>query len=575
MENNSNIIKDDHLSKPELINENNSLIARKESKSNNEEHILSLRKKKKSRQVDSIRNFSLNPQILNYDININKLIPLIQNDALYIKFNSNCNEIDKINYLLQMLISDNNNILKYSLMELKVYLTNIKDSDEFISKNLTNLFNEKMYKYLFNLLFKNTNNFSTIEEYYQIITILCFIISKLCLLNDFYINILSEFFVGLLNLAQKEQDKNIKNSLYTLTNKILLKENENLEEIYENYFNQVYNELIRLINESINNKNIIIIKNLYPTLVNIINIMISNNICDIDIKKISNLLSLVKQYLDVSFMATEILKSSLYFLINVLKYQKKFIINKGSENDLKKIINSIRLNKHIISYIYEDSAKNDEFRCEIIEMLNNMIMLNDSEFLNDLIDNNICEQISYLQDYLLENNNQSNTIIKSLYKSHIDLIYNLISTQSQNAIQSICIDNSCISNLFLFINNSTFLYSNDNLKIIEIFDLIIQSKGDFVHSLLLSENIYELYKNILDNTKDNNILSIILKDFSIMIEQGKKIKTSNGSNIVSNHFLKNGIIDLINNIKSRSEINNQIIFLLDEITKLLEENNNI
>ena len=208
-------------------------------------------------------------------------------------------------------------------------------------------------------------------------------------------------------------------------------------------------------------------------------------------------------------------------------------------------------------------------------MLNNMIMLNDSEFLNDLIDNNICEQISYLQDYLLENNNQSNTIIKSLYKSHIDLIYNLISTQSQNAIQSICIDNSCISNLFLFINNSTFLYSNDNLKIIEIFDLIIQSKEDFVHSLLLSENIYELYKNILDNTKDNNILSIILKDFSIMIEQGKKIKTSNGNNIVSNHFLKNGIIDLINNIKSRSEINNQIIFLLDEITKLLEENNNI
>ena len=575
MENNSNIIKDDHLSKSELINENNSLISRKESKSNNEEHILSLRKKKKSRQLASIKNFSLNPQILNYDINITKLIPLIQNDALYIKFNSNCNEIDKLNYLLQMLITNNNNILKYSLMELKVYLTNIKDSNEFISKNLINVFNEKMYKYLFNLLFKNTNNFSTIEEYYQIITILCFIISKLCLLNDFYINILSEFFANLLNITQNEQDKNIKNSLYIVTNKILLKENEKFEEIYESYFTQVYNELIRLINESTSSKNIIIIKNLYPTLINIINIMISNNTCDIDIKKICNLLSLVKQYLDISFMATEILKSSLYFLINVLKYQKKFIINKGSENDLKKIINSIRINKHIISYIYDDSENNDEFRCEIIEMLNNMIMLNDSEFLNDLIDNNICEQISYLQDYLLENNNQSNTIIKSLYKSHIDLIYNLISTQSQNAIQSICIDNSCISNLFLFINNSTFLYSNDNLKIIEIFDLIIQSKEDFVHSLLLSENIYELYKNILDNTKDNNILSIILKDFSIMIEQGKKIKTSNGSNIVSNHFLKNGIIDLINNIKSRSEINNQIIFLLDEITKLLEENNNI
>ena len=206
-------------------------------------------------------------------------------------------------------------------------------------------------------------------------------------------------------------------------------------------------------------------------------------------------------------------------------------------------------------------------------MINNMIILKDSEFLNNLIDNNICEQISFLQDYLLENDNQNNNIIKSLYKIHIDLIYNLISTQSENVIQNICIDNSCISNLFIFINNSTFLYNNDNLKLIEIFDLIIQSKVEFVHSLLLSENIYELYKNILDNTKDNNILSIILKDFSIMIEQGKKIRSSNGSNIVLNHFMKNGILDLINNIKSRSEINNQIIFLLEEITQLIEEKN--
>ena len=565
MEINSNGNKDHYLS-------NQKLISREEFKNMNEEHILSLRKKKNPK-LAHIKNFSVNHQISNYDININKLIPLIQNDELYLKYNSSSKEIEKLSYLLQMLLSENNNILKYSLIELKIYLNNIKNSNEFTSKNLLNEFNEKMFKFLFTILFKNKNNFSPNEEYYQITTILCFIISKLCIFNEFYINILFEFIPNLLNLAQNEPDKNLKNTIYNLTNKILFKDSQKLETIYPIFFEQVYNELMQLINESMKTKNILIIKNLYPTLINIINIIILNNTHSIDIKKICNLLDLVNHYLDISFIETEILKSSLYFLCYVLKYYKKFNINKESETDFKKRINNIRIEKHIISYIYENTIDNNEFRYEIIEMINNMIILNDSEFLNNLIDNNICEQISCLQNYLLENDNQNNNIIKSLYKIHIDLIYNLISTQSENVIQNICIDNSCISNLFIFINNSTFLYNNDNLKLIEIFDLIIQSKVEFVHSLLLSENIYELYKNILDNTKDNNILSIILKDFSIMIEQGKKISSSNGSNIVLNHFMKNGILDLINNIKSRSEINNQIIFLLEEITQLIEEKN--
>ena len=56
-----------------------------------------------------------------------------------------------------------------------------------------------------------------------------------------------------------------------------------------------------------------------------------------------------------------------------------------------------------------------------------------------------------------------------------------------------------------------------------------------------------------------------------MIERGKSIKTSNGINYVSNHFIKKGIFDLINNIKSRTDLNEQITYLLDEIPKLLEE----
>ena len=590
MENYISRDNDEQLSKYKIINKSNSSMSREEFNNLNEEHILSLRKKRGNKNIEHLKKMNLNAQLLTHDIDIKKLILLIQNDNLYIKYNSNeNNENDKLNYLLQMLISEDINILKFSLIELKKYINNIKDSNEFTSKNLLLQFNDKMYRFLFSLLLKNKNNYPNTEDYYQIIILLCFIISKLCIFNDFYIAILSDYFLDLLNLAKNEPDKNVKSTIYIVTHKILLinklKDNElfykKLEEIYQNYFNHIYDEFIKLNNESIKNKNIFFIKNLYPTLINIlssiiyINIQIYKNKLLIELKKISHVLFFAKQYLSSIFMETDILKASLHFLSVVLNYYKenKLVFEKESDLQFTEIINKIKLDKHIITYIYDNSMNDYDFRNEIIEMINNMIVINDSDFINNLIENNICEQISNLQIFLLDNEYESNNnnIIKILYKSHIELIYNLISTQSDNVIQNICIENSCISNLFQFINNSTFLYNNDNLKIIEIFDLIIESKTEFVHSLLLTEGIYDLYKNILVNCKDNNLLLIILKDFSIMIERGKNILTSNGINVVSNHFLKNGILDLINNIKTRSDLNNKITFLLEEIPKLLDE----
>lgn len=583
MENNFNIMKNDS-SKNKLININQSLMTKEELKYKNEEHILSLRKKKNNRQIEYLKRLNISPTIMSHDIDTNQLITLINSEPLYIQYNSTINEAEKLNCLLQMLLLDNNNILKFCLLELKKYINHINNQTEFLSKNLLNELNEKLFRFLFTKLLQNKHNFVNNEDYYQIMTLLCFIISKLCFLNNFYIDILFDYFPEILNLALNEMDKNLKNSLYLITNKILLVKDKNkLEPIFQSFFNQIYNELIKIINELSSNNNIFIFKDLYPTLINIINSIIFINIKNsdnnnylIDIKKITNILSIVKQYLDNSFMETDILKSTLYFLSIVLKNYKvnKKNYNLESENEFRQILNGIKFNKNIILYIYNNSINNNDFRYDIIELMNNMLLLNDSEFLNNLIDSSICEQISNLQDYLLENDNNNdnnNTIIKQFYESHIDLIYNLVSTQSVNAIQSLCIDNSCISNLFIFINNSTFLYNNDNLKVIKIFDLIIESKAEYVHSLLLTEGIYELYKNILNNSKDNNLLLIILKDFSIMIERGKNIKTSNGINIISNHFMKNGILDLINNIKGRSDLNNQIIFLLDEIPKLLEE----
>ena len=238
------------------------------------------------------------------------------------------------------------------------------------------------------------------------------------------------------------------------------------------------------------------------------------------------------------------------------------------------IMRGIDLEKHIISYIYDNSINDFEFRNEILELVNNLILLKGSEFINNLIKNGISEQISNIQDFLLENENNCNIDeknIKLLYNLHIELIYNLISTQSEDAIQDICIENSCISNLFQLINNSKFGNQNNNAKILEIFDLIIKSKTEYVHSFLLTEGIYDLYKNILFNCNNSDLLDLLLNDIVIMIQRGKNVKTSSGINFVSNHFIKNGIFDLIDNIKGKKEFNEQINCLLDEIQNLLKE----
>ena len=580
MENINNFSNNNHIENKIIFQKNDS--SRGECRNINEEHILSLRKKRNNRNINNINNIILAQKQLSYNLDINMIINFIKNDELYMKYKNNENEFEKLNLLMQMIISNNSNILKYALLELKKYLQNIKDKNEFESKNLLNIFNEKMFGFLFKLLFKKNNDYINIEEYYQILILLCNIISNLCMLNNFYTDIFYQYFPNLIQKIKSEENNQIKNSIYSLIDKIFLIDNINnnqILQIKQNFFEQVYNEIIYLNEESNNNFNILNLKELFPTLLNITSIIICNRNqiltnSNMNIEKLLNILSFINKYLSDSFIETDILKESLNFLSSILKFYKlnKNIFPKEIELKFRELLNNMEIGNHIILYVYDNAMKDFEFRIEIIELINNMILLNQNEFINNLIKNGISEQISNIQDYLLENenNNIEENNMKLLYNLHIELIYNLISTQSEYAIQDICIENSCISNLFQLINISKYSFNNSDAKILEIFDLIIKSKAEFIHSLLLTEGIYDLYKNILLNNPNNDIIALILNDIGIMIERGKSIKTSSGINIVSNHFIKNGIFDLIENIKGRNDINEQIIYLLDEISNLLK-----
>ena len=580
MENINNFSNNNHIENKLFFQKNDS--SRGECRNINEEHILSLRKKRNNRNINNINNIILAQKQLSYNLDINMIINFIKNDELYMKYKNNENEFEKLNLLMQMIISNNSNILKYALLELKKYLQNIKDKNEFESKNLLNIFNEKMFGFLFKLLFKKNNDYINIEEYYQILILLCNIISNLCMLNNFYTDIFYQYFPNLIQKIKSEENNQIKNSIYSLIDKIFLIDNINnnqILQIKQNFFEQIYNEIIYLNEESNNNFNILNLKELFPTLLNITSIIICNTNqiltnSNMNIEKLLNILSFINKYLSDSFIETDILKESLNFLSSILKFYKlnKNIFPKEIEVKFRELLNNMEIGNHIILYVYNNTMKDFEFRIEIIELINNMILLNQNEFINNLIKNGISEQISNIQDYLLENenNNIEENNMKLLYNLHIELIYNLISTQSEYAIQDICIENSCISNLFQLINISKYSFNNSDAKILEIFDLIIKSKAEFIHSLLLTEGIYDLYKNILLNNPNNDIIALILNDIGIMIERGKSIKTSSGINIVSNHFIKNGIFDLIENIKGRNDINEQIIYLLDEISNLLK-----
>ena len=114
---------------------------------NIEEHTLSLRKKKNIRQ----RVYELPPELLSdfeYKVNIQEIEQKVSNDKLLIEYKNCKNEKEALCILFQMLVSENDDLKKYGLLQIREFLVNM-DEKVFYEKKYIDEFN-------YNFIYRNS-----------------------------------------------------------------------------------------------------------------------------------------------------------------------------------------------------------------------------------------------------------------------------------------------------------------------------------------------------------------------------------------------------------------------------------
>ena len=551
---------------------------KKDIKYNMEEHSLSLRKRLSNRG----RRSHILPPFLNndlmYEINIVDLEPKLDNEQLYLLFKNSNDEKVSLGLLFQMLLVENNDyILKYSLGNIKKYLISI-DQNIFNDKNLSNEFNDKSITFLFQLLQKKSND-------YYILSNVSFILNKLSLFimqngKDYFFNILFSNFNNVLNLAKglNQNEPNIKNLLYLLTGKIFLGPEEmiaKLEKDYPSYIQQIHQELLNL-DQSKFVKNM----NLMSTLLQIVNNCFYYKIYldyffsqfnkDSNEINVESIIKFIQRALNVSYQK-EVFDQELRCIQNFLYLfmgDNKYFKDKSLKKKVQNIIDNLELEKKIIPMIYDNTIEDSGLRVIALQILINATYICSKRFCETLIDNNISEQIFKLENYLIAITQVTNRA-KNIYHLLIDLIYNLIENESEYIIDNLSIENSCISALFKLQKNP--IYSKENKNYMnKIFNQLIQSNHKYIQTLLISEGICEWYKSILEDEPNLENIKMIIGNFITMVEYSGNLIKESKNNLLLIHLEKIGILEVVNNLKSKEELSEEIISLINEFCSLFK-----
>ena len=550
---------------------------KKEFRYHMEEHSLSLRKKLNNKGKRHILPNSLLND-LTYEINLPELEQKVNTHQKYIQFKNSSNEKNSLALLFQMLIEDNNDILKFSLANLKIFLTNV-DENEFVTKNMSMEFNDNLIKFLFELLLKKANDF-------YILSNICFILNKLSFLlkneNSFFFNLLYQYFNKILNVIKSisPEEPQVKNLLFLLTGKIFLASDEIISKIEKNY--PLYIQFIHQEIISLEQKNFVKNMCLIATLLQIINncffyqiysdYFFSSYNNDPNQINVENILLFIQKLLNFSYQM-EIFEQELRCIQNFLCFfmeKEELFKNKNLKKKIQKIIKNLELEKKILPMIYDNTINEPLLRSIALQIFVNATFICTKNFCEKLIENNIAEQIMKLENYLI-NQTQITNRIKNLYRLLMDLLYNLLENESVYIIDNLSIDNSCISLLFKMQKNP--FYSKENKSyMIKIFNVLIQSNHRYIQTLLISEGICEWYKSILEDEPSKENISIIISNFITMVQYSRNLvdDKSNKNNLLLIHLEKIGFLEVVNNLKSRNDLSDVEMDIINDFSNLFK-----
>lgn len=545
-----------------------------------EDHTLSLRKRKTNRQ----RQFGHPPELLtdiSYKINISEIEPKICNNQLYTQYKNANNEKDSLGFLFQMLLSKDDDVIKFGVGKIRDFLINI-DKKVFKEKNYEEEFSDKLIKYLFELMFGKSNDLFLLNN-------ICFILNKLPDFldkKDNYMKIYLDSIGNILNLAKNISinEPIIKNNLYILTCKISLASDDiikQLEKNYPYYINQIHSELNQL-DENKFVKNMALISTLLQIINNCfyneiyLNYFLSSSNDHPDELNAENIIKYIQKLLNFSYQEV-IFEQEIRYIQNFLCIfldNEKLLQDKNINNRIIKIIYDLEFEKKILPMIYDNTVDQPDLRFLAIQILINGINICPKKFCEILIANNIAEQIIKLENYLLSQNQFKNNT-KILYNLLLDLIDNLIENESTYIIDNLSITNNCISLLFKL--QKIPFYSKERKTIIEIFNRLISSNHKYIRTLLISEGICELYENILKNEPSNEEVETVIKNLITIINYSDKFmeenfNDKNNLNLILIHLEKIGFYEVINNLKSRNELSDSSIAAINEISSLFNHN---
>ena len=294
----------------------------------------------------------------------------------------------------------------------------------------------------------------------------------------------------------------------------------------------------------------------------------NNNVNEINVENIFNY---IKKLLNYSYQM-EIFEQEIRCIQNFLYLvmeNDKYLENTNIKKKIQAIIYNLELEEKVLPLIYDSTINQPILRIIALQILVNSIYICSKKFCNRLIDNNIAEQIIKLENYLIDQIQITNRT-KNLYKLLMDLIYNLIENESMDIIDNLSIENSCISLLFKL--QKIPFYSKENKNMIKIFNILIQSNHKYIQTLLISEGICEWYNSILEDEPNNENVRMIITNFITMVKYSANLVKDDNckNNLLLIHLEKIGLLETVNNLKSRNDLSDDVMALINEFSHLFK-----